>query len=344
MKSKSITILSSRGRGISADLSLMRTHLVSENNMEHVAFRSFSKNERTDNDIINQGVAKMRRQFCEKAEHVICVDASFGGRIYDPAGIRLLLASPYDYQFKNTLLAEKKPGRFNALKKFTHIIAGSPFTEKLLQNSYHLEGTEIIGQTALPLAWEVCQEERRRAEKEKIAFYYPEMLQKKVLVILMAGTETKKDVPFFGTFPVREFMDKLGKDWFVFTNSMAMMENACTLPACYRANFGYINHLMQIHDLLYAADVLLTNNGRLAAAFAGCRKPVYCPLCNNSSYEQYMKAHYRELCIANTDGMLCCPWEENTDALLKFCDDFYYLGAQSPFKKTAELLSLEPTG
>lgn len=343
MQSKSITILSSRGRGISADLSLMRMHLVSENNMENVVFRSFSKNERTDNDVINQGVAKMRRQFCEKAEHVICVDASFNGKINDSDGTRLLLASPYDYQFKNTLLAEKKPGRLNALKKFTHIIAGSPFTEKLLQNSYCLEETEIIGQTALPLAWEVCQEERRRLKTEKIAFYYPEMLQKKVMVILMAGTEAKKDVPFFGTFPVREFMDKLGKDWFVFTNSMAMMENACTLPACYRANFGYINHLMQIHDLLYAADVLLTNNGRMAASFAGCKKPTYCLMCNNSSYEQYMKVKYRELCIANADEMLRCPWNEKTEALLKFCDDFYYSGAQNPFKKTAELLSLGPT-
>lgn len=344
MQSKSITILSSRGRGISADLSLMRMHLVSENNMENVVFRSFSKNERTDNDVINQGVAKMRRQFCEKAEHVICIDASFNGKINDSDGMRLLLASPYDYQFKNTLLAEKKPGHFNALKKFTHIIAGSPFTEKLLQNSYHLEGTEIIGQTALPLAWEVCQEERRRAGTEKIAFYYPEMLQKKVMVILMAGAEAKKDLPFFGTFPVREFMDKLGKDWFVFTNSMTLMENAYTLPARYRSNFGYINHLMQIHDLLYTADVLLTNNGRMAASFAGCKKPTYCLLCNNSSYEQYMKVKYRELCIANADEMFRCPWNEKTEALLKFCDDFYYSGAQNPFKKTAELLSLGPTG
>lgn len=344
MQSSSITILSSRGRGISADLSLMRTHLVSENNMEHVVFRSFSKNERTGNDIINQGVAKMRRQFCEEAEHIICVDASFGGRIYDPAGIRLLLASPYDYQFKNMLLAQKKLRRFSTLKKFSHIIAGSPFTERLLKNSYRLEETEVISQVALPLAWEVCREERRRAETEKIAWYYPEILQKKVMVILMVGAETRKDIPFFEDFPVREFMDRLGKEWFVFTNSMTLMENAYTLPARYRSNFGYINHLMQIHDLLYTADVLLTNNGRMAASFAGCKKPTYCLLCNNSSYEQYMKVKYRELCIANADEMLRCPWNEKTDALLKFCDDFYYSGAQNPFEKIAELLSLEPTG
>ncbi len=343
MQNSSITMLSSRGRGISADLSHMRTHLVSENNVEHVTFRSFSKNERTDNDVINQGAAKMRRQFCEEAEHVICIDASFSGRIYDPAGIRLLLASPYDYQFKNTLLAQKKPRRISTLKKFSHIIAGSPFTERLLKHSYRLEETEIVSQVALPLAWEVCQEERRRAEKEKIAWYYPEILHKKIMVILTVGAETKKDMPFFGAFPVREFMDKLGEDWFVFTNSTTMMENAYTLPARYRANFSYINHLMQVADLLYTADVLLTNNGRMAASFAGCRKPTYCLLCNNSSYEQYMKAHYRELCIENADEMLSCPWDQKTDALQRFCDDFYYLQAQNPYKKTAELLRLKPT-
>lgn len=340
MQSSSITILSSRGRGISADLSLMRIHLVSENNMENVIFRSFSKNERTDNDVVNQGVARMRRQFCEEAEHVICVDASFNSRINDPAGVRLLLASPYDYQFKNTLLAQKKQRRIGTLKKFSHIIAGSPFTERLLKNSYRLEETEIISQTALPLAWELCQEERRREQKEKLALYYPEILQKKVMVILMVGVETGKDMPFFGTFPIREFIDKLGEDWFVFTNSMAIVENAYTMPARYRANFSYINRLMQNHDLLYTADVLLTNNGRMAASFAGCRRPTYCLLCNNSSYEQYMREHYRELCIANADEMFHCPWDRETDALQRFCDDFYYSEAQNPYKRAAGLLGL----
>ena len=84
MQNNSITILSSRGRGISADLSLMRTHLNRENDSSHITFRSFSKNERSVSDVQSQGAAKLRRKFCEDAVNVICIDASLTGKITHP--------------------------------------------------------------------------------------------------------------------------------------------------------------------------------------------------------------------------------------------------------------------
>lgn len=343
MTNKSITILSSRGRGISADLSYMRTHLMRENDMSHVSFRSFSKNERTDNDLVNQGVTKMRRQFCENAAHIICVDASLSGKA-NAEGQRLLLASPYDYQFKNVMRAQKGERRIGTLRKFSHIIAGSPFTEKLLRDRYRLDGTEVIPHVALPLAWEVCRREPGEHMREKAALYFPEVKEKRVLYLLMAKMEDGGRQPFFGELSLRDFLDGLGDGWMVFTNSEAFMEAACALPERYRTSFAYIHQRMQVHELLYITDVLVTNNGRMAAAFAGRGKPVYCSLCHNSSFEQYMRAHYRELCIANAKELALKPLGEGeiSEQGRDFCRTFYYDGAENPYETAAGIFGLIP--
>jgi hypothetical protein len=319
----------------------MRTHLNEETDTEYLCFRSFSKNEKTDNVQLNAGNQKLRKRFCEDAVNVICVDASFSGKINHPEGKRLLLATPYDYQFKNYCLSEKRSLQLNTLKKFSHIIAGSPFTEQLLKEAYKLEAAEIIGQTALPLAWEVCQTDKQRIMMDKIAFYYPEIRHKKVMTFLCAGNDGE-EAGFFGNMDMKEFFAQLDKDWFVFTNSRSMMENAYVLSSDYRKSFAYINHLLQPHELLFVTDVLITNNGRMAASFSGRNKPVYCPLYKGSYFEKYMKKQYKNLCIESSDRLFSYPLTEmecNHDQK-QFCRDFYYENAENPYQKTAELMGL----
>lgn len=341
MQNNSITILSSRGRGISADLSLMRTHLNRENDSSHITFRSFSKNERSVSDVQSQGAAKLRRKFCEDAVNVICIDASLTGKITHPEGKRLLLAAPYDYQFKNFLMLEKKELHINTLKKFTHIIPGSPFTEKLLRSAYRLEGIEMIGNTALPLAWDLCQPGQQKKQTDKIAFYYPEIEKKKVLTFLVTGSETDNK-SFFGKMDMKEFLKRLGEDWFVFTNSEVMMENAYMLSARYQDSFAYINRLLQPHELLYVTDVLVTNNGRMAASFAGHEKTLYCPLCGNTFFEKYMKQYFEDMCISDVSELL----EQVSDVASGDCiqsgfaRQFYYPEAENPYTKAAQIMEL----
>lgn len=330
MQDKSITILSSRGRGISADLVFMRTHLVCENDMSHVVFRSFSQNEKSGSAGV---VARMRRKFCENAMHVLCVDGSLSGKGNFGEGCRLLLASPYEYQFKNAMAS----GRLGTFKNYTHIIAGSPFTEKLLKQCYELDGINVIGQTALPLAWEICQAAQQEKARERIAFYFPEVREKKVM-FLQFGKKS-----FFEGDSLQNLLDSLGDSWFVVTNSRGIVEDARALPLEYRTRFASMNGLMQTHELLFVTDVLVTDNGRMAASFSSRGKPVYCPLSDNSSFERYMKTFYRELCIANEKELLRLPLEgELSSKGRKFCHEFSYSNAGNPYQKTAEIFGLKP--
>lgn len=296
MQDKTITILSSRGRGISADLSLMRSNLAAAD--EEMAFRSFSKNERSANFAWGRAATRLRKAFCEEASHMLCIDGSISGKITHPDGKRLLLAVPYDYQFKNALLAEKKELHISTLKKFTHIIPGSPFTEELLKKAYRLEESEIISDTLLPLAWNVADEECRSAERRRMAYWYPEVEKARVLTILTTGDETK-EAAFFDGINVRAWLDGMPENFFVFTNSRPLMEQTKCLSSGCRNRFAYVNRLFQPHEFLYVTDVLLTNNGRLAAALAAAKKTVCCLEIGNTCFERYMHKKFPSLCCTD---------------------------------------------
>ena len=89
------------------------------------------------------------------------------------------------------------------------------------------------------------------------------------------------------TIDVKQWMKELGEEWFVFTNSEILMENAFSMGNQYKKSFGYVNRILPVPDLLYATDVLVTNNGRLASAFSILEKPLYVCRYNKNYFEKY---------------------------------------------------------
>ena len=99
-------------------------------------------------------------------------------------------------------------------------------------------------------------------------------------------------------------MKELGEEWFVFTNSEILMENAFSMGNQYKKSFGYVNRILPVPDLLYATDVLVTNNGRLASAFSILEKPLYVCRYNKNYFEKYVSLKYPEMYFENA-GRLC---------------------------------------
>ena len=147
MNETEITFLSSRGRGLSNDLALLKDYLAKQSG-EDVKLRYYLNNERHKNPLAAHGYRRAKKDFMEGMTNVVCVDASLSTKINNlaPEGSRILLGVPYDYQFKNMFLMESKGKEFNlnTFARFTHIIPGSPFTADLLKRAYRLEDKEII--------------------------------------------------------------------------------------------------------------------------------------------------------------------------------------------------------
>ena len=292
---KTITFLSSRGRGIGAQMSVLRRYLREREDGADFVFRTFSKNERLANDRAGQGNSKLRRRFLAGADNIVCVDQSLVGNNYGEDSVRILMASPYEYQFRMALEAGQKEKKSGAFKKFTHIIPGSPFTEKLLEKAYDLPDTAILSGCALPFAWEVCHERMQREMREKLGFYYPQIKEKKVIAVILSGPE-EKNQKFLEAFDLKDCLDRIRGEYFVLTNSGVLVGSASALDAGYSDCFGFVSRIWKSRDMLAVADVLVTNNGWMASAFAGKRKPVFCPLAADLWFERYMQKNFVGMC------------------------------------------------
>lgn len=344
MSKKEITFLSSRGRSLSTDLSLVKSYLAQLPG-EDLWFRYYLNNELHRNPVAGYGFRRAKKTFCEGMTNAICVDASLASNLNNlaPEGQRILLAVPYDYQFKNMVLMEekKKQFRLRTMSRFTHIIAGSPFAAELLKRAYRLEDRELIEGVNLPFAWDTVQPDSRQKMQDRIYFYFPQARGKKVLAVIVYGDEDKKRKDW-ENFDTKQFTKNLGPDWFVFTNSELLMENAFSMSNRYKENFGYMDRILPVPSLLYLADVLVTNNGRLAAGFSLQKKPVYACQYNKNYFEKYMSLRYPGLYFSRADQLLSHPFAAGplTEEQNRFCAQMSYSDGQAPYETIAGILGL----
>lgn len=344
MNKKEITFLSSRGRALCQDLSLVKAEL-SVNNREEVWFRYYLNNELHRNPLAAHGYRRAKKSFCEGMTNAVCVDASLSTNLNNlaPEGSRILLAVPYDYQFKNMVLMEQKKRQFHlrTMSRFTHLIAGSPFTAELLKRAYRLEDRRLIEGVNLPFVWDTMQPESRRQIQENIMFYYPQAAGKKLLSIIVYGNEERKRKDW-EHFDIKAFTKKLGEDWFVFTNSEILMENAFAMSNRYKSCFGYMNRILPVPDLLYVTDVLVTNNGRLAATFSIQKKPVFACQYNKNYFEKYMSAAYPGMYFSSADKLAQHEFVPDvlTEEQKRFCGQMSYADGKEPYSTITEILGL----
>ncbi len=301
MSENSITFLSNRGAGLNSDMNLLEKNLVDMAGQDGFSTRFFLKNERRKNPMARQGIERAKLEFCRELANVVCADASLAKGMKFQEGVRILLASPYDYQFKNGMFLKKKGKKgtgFKTFRRFTHVVPGCPFTAQLMKDGYYMERTELLEGICLPFVWDMNRPERQREMAEEIGFYFPAVGEKKVLALLL-NRERESRRNCLKSFDLKGFLDYLGEGWFVITNVEELMENAYTLSAKYRNSFGYVKRIMSEQDILYVADAMVTNNGRYAGYFASKHKPLYCLKYRRSHFEKYMKAYHPAMYVGS---------------------------------------------
>ena len=141
---------------------------------------------------------------------------------------------------------------------------------------------------------------------------------------------------------VKQWVKDLGEEWFVFTNSDILMENAFSMGNHYKDSFGYVNRILPVSDLLYVSDVLVTNNGRLASVFAIQEKPVYVCRYNKNYFEKYVSLKYPEMYFENAEKMCETKYYSNECSKVQslFNQRMSYGNKENVYHKTAELVGL----
>lgn len=343
MEKRVISFLSSQGRGFSVDLALTKNYLQSFFLQDEVFYRYYVNNEKSKNPLANEGFIRARKEFCRDMTDVFCVDPSLGARAGGLAedGRHILLAVPYPYLI--TRMRGLKRGNHNyykTLRNYTHIVAGSPFAEKVLRQAYELTGTRIYKNTALPFAWDLLQEERQQQIRREFTNYFPQSEGKKIAALLVFGDVSKMKKTPFRNVNMQELADSIGKDWFFVTNSQELAEESYVLPAEYRERFGYVNRIMPTQNLLYIADSLVTNNCRFAGSYAIRRKPVHVLRYTGNVFEKYVQEDYNDMYIGQIDKeMVKIQSGQMRPDQQAFCKEMSYENPKEPYGVIGEILT-----
>ncbi len=344
MTSVDITFLSSRKRGISPDLRLVKRYL--HENVDQINFRYFVNSELSPNYMVKRGIKQQKESFLQSSSHIICVDASLPGvrALEGREGKRVLLAIPFDYQFKNFCLWEEKSEKtlLKTFQGFTHILAPTPFTAQVMKNIYQLDGIQLMEGANAPYAWYINQPEIQSEAKKQIVRYYNGIENKKILSILTAGEIDKEKQESLCEFDLKKFLDSLGRDWFVFTNSKYILEQASALQSSYSDSVGFVDHVLPDRELLCISDVLVTNNSTYAGYFASRMKPVFCLEYSGKYFEKYMEIQYPALHLNSLEELLgkVDGQGELSRTHQEFQDQFSYKQSNNPSEVIRELVVL----
>jgi len=338
MDKNTISILGSQGHGMNVEMDLIRKYIQFKSGNKY-EFRYFLRNELSKNPLANEGFKLGKIEFCQDATNVISVDTSLGKKLkgLSEEGIKLMLSVFYPYQYRNAMRTGKR--RSKALKKYTHIIPGSPLAEKLLEDNYDLEGIQLIKGIPLPFSWEILQEEKIQETREKLEYYYPELNGKKIICLLVYGTIDNPKKHPLGGLDVEKIASQLGDNEILVTNSVRLFEEKDYFPEELKEKLCLVNRVLSTQELLYVADCLITNNGRMAGAFAYKRKPLYGISYVANSYEKYMQKEFPGMMIRDLETELGPALAQDNLSLdqKKFCDIMSYSDVKNPYPEIGKL-------
>lgn len=342
----SITYFSVRNRNLNQDLRVVHDALRSY--LPDMNVQYYINNEVSDNQYITNMLRASRREFCQYVHHVICMDASVPLSFPndDGSSVRIFMAALYDYLFEAALGYANDPQK---PKKSTYIgcnyiLPGSPFASRVLKTAYNMKNSDIttLDQICLPLSWDIAQEDKRKKVRKRFEYYYPGMKDKKILVIVLADPKDikagLKDNPLIG-FPLKQLLDMVKDEYFVITTSDLLAANAANLSSKYNSSFEVSKNRFTMLDLLYIADVMVTNESRYATGVAPVNKPVYVLGHEDNMFLRYMKKFYPGMVISDFNDILGVDFhaDNNSEEQKLFCKEFSYGVDEEPMKKIASL-------
>ena len=138
MSRATISFLSTRGRAMNIDLKLIQDYLAL--NLSDVTFEYYLKNTATKVPAANKQLEEARLSFCNNTRNIICMDPSIPIKIPSASERerRLLLATPFDYQFNIFMKYHDNPDqpKKQTFLRCTHVMLGSPFTASFAVLTY----------------------------------------------------------------------------------------------------------------------------------------------------------------------------------------------------------------
>lgn len=333
-----ITFSSANARGITYELKLIQQHLVQHKGAE---IRYFTAEKKPNNPNLNVSRRKGMKYFINKRDDIISIDGSLPSKITaeetDGATARILIAAPYDYQFRKQPKSAKKKKTFSG---YTHIFTPSPFAKEFIEKYYDInESQTVVDGFCSPLASYINDSVNKESILEKLYRYYPKARGKKILSILRAGKYDEENPEEIGELDIGKFSEHLGDGWFIITNVLEILDSMALLPSSKTDSVCFIDKMIKNEELICISDALITNNSMLFSVFASKRKPLYLLEYKNKGIEQYIKKNYPSVVFKDYYKVADEIAKETfTEDMKKMCEALSYPPENQPYGEIDRLL------
>lgn len=288
IEQKTVSFVSSQGNGMMQDLAAIKKYLTIHE--PEMSFRYFFKSEQGGSKMARIAASSLKKRFTARKSHMICADLSIselGERDTDEK--RILIASDYDFQFERVMSDKRKMAPVS-LESYTHVFSGTPFTTRVLNEYFDLTGVDVVEGATSPFAWALCQKEREQELKRNLYFYHPQAEGKRIIALITSAKGEIKEAMVY-----RKLMELDLEDSFILTNNLKLYKEICQNESNHEQFAGYCGDMMVASDVLYIADVLITNRGGFAVPFSFLSKPFYWIEYSQNGFERFMKSLYPEL-------------------------------------------------
>lgn len=304
-----ISFFSVKNRSMNTELELVRREI--GRRIPDASFRYFVQNEKGAAEIQVKKMREARKIFAKEATDVITCDASVP-RKFRKDGTRILLALPCGYFFTELEKAEgglKAEDRKKTFDGITHVITGSPFGHRVMEEVYDSGHMKLLDHVLLPAAYQMRQDDDIAGIRRAAESHFPEMKGKKVLGILLTGRYRKQDV--FSETGLKKLLDDLGENWFVMISDAGIIQEASRLSFRYHSRIGSAGNLFPMAVMGALADVLVTDDCKHAATYASRKKPVFYTRFRDTAFVRYMDRHYDRMGIDCLDDLARLPvWSD----------------------------------
>lgn len=217
-------------------------------------------------------------------------------RPLEDSSSQMLLITPNNPYYQLALKSFIKRQEKLALAKFSHIFAPNPFIMETIKKHYILNEKQKLILMETPFSFRLRDEELQQSIRRQFTLRFPKTADKKILFIMLPKQMSKETQKSLEKFSLPDFLDKLGKDWFLITNSLPILKQSGS--DCSDRSL-YISLQYPLDQILYFSDMLITDMSFFAHGQLIRKKPFFCLSYQNNGFEQYMKKHFPALFLSS---------------------------------------------
>lgn len=335
-----IVLINDWRREMSADLMILEKEL--SERRKNLIFSAYTTDLQKISFLAREGMGREEERFIKDTDICISAEGMSGISLMKKRdGKRILIGAAAPQLFNARMAVDhRRPTNIGLFYDgFTHVLPGSPFVYDLLKKTCRDRKTRYLTDVCTPLAMYMATPSCRDRVKEELKDLYPQLVGKKIIAIAGYGSPKKQKSSWLQEVSLKRILERMGPEWALVTNLEELLPSLCGVKASETAAFAFLERCHEPYKTAMMADVLVTNHGLWASAFAASGRPLLGMSYGDTGFEQFLMEKYPGLLIRNAQALTERLFREPDEEMRKMSRYLSYpASGKNPFDIISEIL------